>query len=243
MKNDKHVLVIDAGNTSIKVGWFKNDNLILVKRFSLKNLREIDIWLKSVPNYEAIMSSVLSDHDTFQVKEIFNNCEIVTSETDFPIQLDYETKNTLGIDRICNAVYAFVHSNTDHAVTIDIGTCVKFDLTGIDGHYLGGSISPGIHLRYKALNDYTGKLPLISNKTATKLVGTTTDSCIHSGVINGLRGELSTMMKEYSEQFLSLTFFMTGGDASSFELVSKNDIFADENLTLRGLYEIYKHNA
>ncbi len=243
MKNDKHVLSIDAGNTSIKAGWFINGQLNSVKRFSIKNLKEFEKWLKNIPNYDAILSSVLSDTDTNKLKSNVDNCHLITSDTDFPIKLDYTTRGTLGIDRICNAVYANAHSKTKHAVTIDIGTCVKFDLIDTSGHYLGGSISPGIHLRYKALNDYTGKLPLISNKTATNLVGTSTDSCIHSGVINGLRGELSSMMNEYRDLFKSLTFFMTGGDASSFELVSKNDIFADENLTLRGLYEIYKHNA
>ena len=243
MKNDKHVLSIDAGNTSIKVGWFINGQLNSVNRFSSINLTEIENWLEKHSNYEVILSSVLSENATEKLVLLLKNCLLVTTETDLPIKLDYKTKVTLGIDRICNAVYAHSHSKTKQAVTIDIGTCVKFDLIDSSGLYLGGSISPGIDLRYKALNDYTGKLPLLSNKSAIHLVGTSTDSCIHSGVINGLRGELYTMMNEYRDLFPSLTFFMTGGDASSFELVSKNDIFADENLTLSGLYEIYKHNA
>ncbi len=243
MKKDKHVLSIDAGNTSIKVGWFINGQLNSVNRFSLKKLIFFKEWLISVPNYNAILSSVLSDDDTQRLISLLDNCLLVTSETEIPVQLDYETKHTLGIDRICNAVFSASHSKTDYCVTIDIGTCVKFDLTGPEKHYFGGSISPGIHLRYKSLNDYTGKLPLISNKSRAKLVGIDTASCIHSGVMNGLRAEISTMMNEYREQFPSLTFFMTGGDASNFDLVSKNDIFADENLTLKGLYEIYKYNA
>jgi type III pantothenate kinase len=243
MKNDKHVLAIDAGNTSIKVGWFINGQLISVKRFAFKKLEEIETWLDSVPEYDSILSSVLSDEDTSVLISKLDHCTLVTSKTEIPIVLDYKTKGTLGIDRICNAVYANAYSKTEYAVTIDIGTCVKFDLTGPNNHYLGGSISPGINLRYKSLNDYTGKLPLLSNKSTTNLVGTDTNSCIHSGVMNGLRAELTLMMDEYREQFQGLTFFMTGGDATNFDLVSKNDIFADENLTLKGLYEIYKYNA
>ena len=243
MKVDSHVLAIDAGNTSIKVGWFINGHLKKVERFRLNFLNEFENWLNNHSEYKAILSSVLSNRDTEKIVSILDNCFLVTSETELPLILDYETKHTLGIDRICNAVFSSTHTNSDYCATIDIGTCVKFDLTGPNKHYLGGSISPGIHLRYKSLNDYTGKLPLISNKSRANLVGIDTASCIHSGVMNGLRAEITMMMDEYRAQFPGLTFFMTGGDASNFDLVSKNDIFADENLTLKGLHEIYKHNA
>lgn len=243
MKVDSHVLAIDAGNTSIKVGWFINSHLKMVERFSLKFLKEFENWLKNHQEYKAILSSVLSDEDTEKIISLLDNCILVTSETELPLVLDYETKHTLGIDRICNAVFSASNKASDYCVTVDVGTCVKFDLIGPNNHYLGGSISPGIHLRYKSLNDYTGKLPLISNKSRANLVGTDTASCIHSGVMNGLRAEITLMMDEYRAQFPGLTFFMTGGDASNFDLVSKNDIFADENLTLKGLHEIYKHNA
>jgi len=243
MKVDNKVLVIDAGNTSIKVGSFINGHLKTVEIFNLKNLDLFEKWLCTHAKYNAIVSSVLSNEDTKRLTCLLESYTLVTAETKLPIKLDYKTKHTLGVDRICNAVYSGTYSKTDYCVTIDIGTCVKFDLTGPNQHYIGGSISPGIQLRYKSLNDYTGKLPLITTKAKTKLVGNDTNSCIHSGVMNGLKAEITMMMAEYRVQFPSLTFFMTGGDASHFDLVSKNDIFADENLTLKGLYEIYKHNA
>jgi type III pantothenate kinase len=240
---NNNVLAIDSGNTSIKVGWFINGQLKTIETFNLNFLIPLKNWLKNHTKYNAIMSSVLSEEDTKKVIDLLDNCLLVTSDTELPVKLDYETKHTLGIDRICNAVYSVSHSKTDYCVTIDIGTCVKFDLTGPDKNYIGGSISPGVQLRYKSLNDYTGKLPLISNKSRANLVGKDTASCIHSGVMNGLRTEITMMMQEYRAEFPSLTFFMTGGDASNFDLVSKNDIFADENLTLKGLHEIYKYNA
>ena len=119
----------------------------------------------------------------------------------------------------------------------------KTSSTNSNREYLGGSISPGIDLRYKSLNDYTGNLPLLSNKSTTKLVGEDTNMSIQSGVINGINAEINGFMSSYAEQFDDLTFFVTGGDASFFELHSKNDIFANENLTLLGLFEIYRHNA
>ena len=132
---------------------------------------------------------------------------------------------------------------TENGLCIDIGTCIKFDLVTKKGHYKGGSISPGIDLRYKSLNDYTGKLPLLSNKSNTGLVGNDTETSIQSGVMNGMNAEIYGLIKMYSKQISDLTFFMTGGDARYFDFDSKNDIFADENLTLIGLYEVYKYNA
>ena len=243
MENDKKVLVIDAGNTSVKAGYFYNDSLIEVKRFSFHDLKKLLIWSKSLGSHQTVLSSVLTKSDTKTVLDLFENCFVVSNETQLPFTINYSNPKTLGIDRICNAAYIFFNSKTESVVSIDIGTCIKFDLISKTKGYLGGSISPGIDLRYKSLNDYTGNLPLLSNKTAPKLVGTSTELSIGSGVMNGLKHEIISMMEQYRADFSDLTFFMTGGDASFFDFEPKNDIFADENLTVKGLYEIYKHNA
>jgi type III pantothenate kinase len=243
MDNDKKVIAIDAGNTSVKAGYFNNDCLIEVRRFSLKEIDKLSIWVNSIGNPETVMSSVLSKIETKVILDLFKNCFLISNETKFPFDINYSSAKTLGIDRICNAAYLFVHSKTPFAACIDIGTCLKFDLIHKTKGYLGGSISPGIDLRYKSLNDYTGNLPLLSNKTIPKLVGTSTELSITSGVLNGMKHEIISMIEQYRMEFLDLTFFMTGGDTSFFDFESKNDIFADENLTVKGLYEIFKHNA
>lgn len=243
MENNKKVLVIDAGNTSVKAGYFNADRLIEVQRFTMKELKKLSIWTNSLGNPPSALSSVLSKAETNAILNLFENCFVVSNDTQFPFKINYSSPNTLGIDRLCNASYILKHSTTQFAVSIDIGTCIKFDLVEMTKGYLGGSISPGIDLRYKSLNDYTGNLPLLSNKTAPKLVGTSTELSIGSGVLNGLKHEIISMMEQYRADFSNLTFFMTGGDASFFDFEPKNDIFADENLTVKGLYEIYKHNA
>ncbi len=243
MENDTKVLVIDAGNTSLKAGYFYNDNLIEVKRFSLYELKKLSNWAESLGNLQIVLSSVLDLSETTSILNLFKNSVVVSNDTPLPFKINYLNSTTLGIDRICNATYLFVNAKTENAVSIDIGTCIKFDFISKTNGYLGGSISPGIDLRYKSLNDYTGNLPLLSNKTTSKLVGTSTELCITSGVMNGLKHEIISMMEQYRLEFNDLTFFMTGGDASFFDFEPKNDIFADENLTVKGLYEIYKHNA
>ena len=134
--------------------------------------------------------------------------------------------------------------NKNHAsVSIDIGTCIKFDFVDENGNYKGGSISPGIDLRYKTLNDYTGNLPLVNDKSKTELVGNSTINSIKSGVLNGIQAELNHFIYLYSKEYQDLTFFVTGGDAVYFDFPLKNNTFVDENLTLKGLYKIYVFNA
>ena len=240
METERKLLIIDAGNTSIKVAEFIDDNLVRVNRFSKA---ELELNYGNDSQTKAVISSVLSNKDTQNIAQLFSTRLLITSETPLPFDLTYESKGTLGIDRICNAAYATSKMTTEHAVIIDIGTCVKFDIVHKENGYLGGSISPGLNLRYKSLNDYTGKLPLLSDKSELPLIGIDTNTSMRSGVVNGLKGELMQFIEEYKSLFSDLTFFVTGGDARYFDLDSKNDIFADRNLTLKGLYEIYKFNA
>lgn len=242
MSAENQVLAIDAGNTSVKAGLFIHEQLTEVRRFSLTNLDELEKWSRAAQCSTVVLSTVLSLEDTEKITSRFNEPMVISNETPLFFELIYNSK-TLGIDRICNAAFMAAKSKSEYTVTIDIGTCIKFDLFHTNEGYLGGSIAPGIALRYKSLNDYTGNLPLLSNKTRTKLVGNDTFSCIHSGVMNGIQAEIQGMTDQYIVGFKDLTFFVTGGDASFFDIHSKNDIFADENLTLKGLFEIYKHNA
>ncbi|MCJ8289975.1 MAG: type III pantothenate kinase [Crocinitomicaceae bacterium] len=239
---NKTVFIIDAGNSSIKVARFNSNQLIEVQRFPKDDLSKIKDFISTNKGQYAL-SSVLSKKETKNIIE--TNSEIILLETDTNVdmKINYGTTNTLGMDRLCNAVFAYNRMKTDYAVALDIGTCIKFDLVHKTEGYIGGSISPGIDLRYKALNDYTGKLPLLSNKTRPEHVGTSTNLSIQSGVMNGINAEINEMIEQYRERFSSLTFFVTGGDARNFDIPSKNDIFADENLTLIGLHEIYQQNA
>lgn len=243
MDSENKVLAIDAGNTSVKAGYFLNGELIEVKRFSLSEVQNLSEWSRSCGISKIILSSVLNVKNTKTLSQLFDFCLIVDADTPLPIPILYESPKTLGRDRVCNAAFIYLHSKTEYAVSIDMGTCIKFDLVHTSNGYIGGSISPGVDLKYKALNDYTGNLPLVSNKTMASFVGKNTSASIQAGVLNGTKAEIEGMIVQYKEQYKDLTFFMTGGDASFFDIHSKIDIFADENLTIKGLYEIYKYNA
>ena len=93
------------------------------------------------------------------------------------------------------------------------------------------------------MNDYTGKLPLIKDRISSDLIGNNTLNSMRSGVINGIKAEIDQFIDLYSQQYQDLTFFVTGGDAVYFDFPFKNNIFVDENLTLKGLHQIYLVNA
>ena len=242
MKHRNITAVVDAGNTAIKLAIFKNDALVKVLHTEDMVLQPLIDALFPDEDYDTAICSVRSEKDTAELAASFNNPFIIDSHTPVPFKNNYKAE-TLGTDRLANAAFLYENCPTSAGVTIDIGTCIKFDILHLEKGYLGGSISPGIDLRYKALNDYTGKLPLLSGKGTTDLVGTDTTTSIQSGVINGMKAEIEGLIAAYSKRFSDLTFFVTGGDAKNFDIHSKNNIFADENLTLRGIYKIFKHHA
>jgi len=237
------VFVVDAGNTAIKIGVFKNGELIEIHRFADENMAKISELYERFNFPPSILSSVLNSADTNTLMQQFEKCLLVDASMTFPIHLNYNTPETLGIDRICNAIACATAKPNHSVVCIDIGTCIKFDFVDKSNTYQGGSISPGIALRFKSLNDYTANLPLLKEISKINIVGKSTVESILSGVMNGIQAEINGIMQNYQDEFDDLTFFMTGGDLQYFDFPIKNNIFVDYNLTLKGLYQIYLRNA
>lgn len=238
----KYLVVADAGNTSIKFAVFMNGFIQDV--FRIKYL-ELEKWLleqQSWKSYECILASVVGDEIKNVLEKNFQTVHEISLLHKLPFNNLYQSP-TIGLDRICNAAAIAMIAPQKNAVAIDIGTCIKFDFVDSDGNYHGGSISPGINLRYKSLNDYTEKLPLLNDKSKACLIGNSTHDSIHSVVINGIQAELNDLIQQYQNKIHDLTFFVTGGDANRFDFSRKNNIFANENLTLTGLYYVYLQNV
>ena len=166
-----------------------------------------------------------------------------STSTPIPIENLYLTKDTLGVDRLANAVAANSIFPQRNVLVVDCGTCVKYDFVNHKNQYLGGSISPGLQMRFKALNQFTGKLPLLKPEAHPSLIGDSTETAITSGVINGLVAEIKGVIKSYTSIYENLTVILTGGDASFFDKELKSNIFVEPNLTLIGLNEILRYNT
>ncbi len=237
---NQRTYVLDAGNTSVKIGLFENGVLTDVQRVPTNDKSRWSKLHEIIPeNSVVVICSVASADFLSFVHSRTTNMTIIDVHSPLPIKNTYLTPQTLGMDRLCNAVAIHAMKRTKNAVAIDIGTCIKFDLVE-DNQYIGGSISPGIKLRYKALHDFTAKLPLIDTHCQESIIGRNTVTSMAAGVMHGIVSEITGMMDKYRSAFGDdLTFFMTGGDANYFDFEGKNDIFADPNLTLKGVYQIY----
>ena len=244
MEKDLIRTVVDAGNTRVKIAQFKGVDLASFQSFEWTS-EDLPVLLEQLSQTKTIYSSVADEQKNNWLQAHLKPELIFTQRTSVPIDLRaYQTISTLGTDRIANAVAAHHFSKTSHALVVDCGTCIKFDFIE-EENYLGGSISPGFQMRFNALHDYTGKLPLIQpkNDRTVPALGNSTSSSIQSGVVNGLIHEINGFINHYTKKYSNLTIFLTGGDANLFDLHNKNTIFVDSYLTLKGLYLILKYNG
>jgi type III pantothenate kinase len=243
MKNSEYY-VVDAGNSRTKVAHYYNDELRGVQIFSIDEDAERKETFKKIKSNYSILSSVLSEEKKKQVINDLQPTIVLSDTTSLPISIaSYKTPKTLGADRIANVVAGYSLSKQQNTLVIDIGTCVKFDFIDASGNYQGGSIAPGMMMRFKAMHDYTGQLPLIDAPEEANLIGQSTFESMNTGVMVGMNAEIDGMIALYSQKFRPLTIFLTGGDHKRFDKGLKNSIFAENNLTLHGLYLILKHNV
>lgn len=235
--------VIDAGNTALKIITFSGEEIIEQEFFSWDEKNKIKSYLFQNKDFYRIVSSVIDAETKKWLIENSNPDIILNHDTSLPVSLkNYLTPQTLGADRIANAVAANHLSKTENALVIDIGTCIKFDFVS-NGEYMGGSISPGYSMRMKSMHHFTGALPLLELENSTPLIGKSTKESMMSGVLNGIHAEINGMIADYQLIDGELTIFLTGGDHKRFDKELKSGIFVDGNLTAKGLYLILKHNV
>lgn len=237
-------LAIDIGNSRIKVAVFNDDKLLNTQIFEKFDDKDLKFIFKKHAVKNSILSAVSTYHDGITTFLTANSKLIILdSKTPLPFKNQYKTPLTLGKDRIAAVAGAFAMFPQENALVFDVGTAITHEFINAEGEYLGGSISPGVRLRFKALNQYTSHLPLIEPEKIDYITGKSTKESILSGVMNGVRFEIEGLIKDYTEKYPNLKVLMTGGDAPSFETTLKSKIFAVPNLVLTGLNKILQHNA
>ena len=167
----------------------------------------------------------------------------LSHQTPVPVTMAYATPETLGMDRLAAVIGGREMYKERAVMVIDIGTCITYDYLDGEGVFHGGVISPGVELRYKAMHDYTARLPLLSDREPTVLVGDSTRAAMHSGVINGIVGEIEYMISQFLLKSPDLKVIITGGGAKTFETQIKADIFVALEIVLVGLNRVLDHNA
>ncbi|WBX73263.1 type III pantothenate kinase [Tenacibaculum pacificus] len=237
-------LIIDIGNTRGKLAVFEQDKLIEVIVFDKEKIvSEIKKNILKFSVSASIMSSVaiISEKTQNEIIELLHPV-FLNSQTKVPFKNCYGTPKTLGVDRIALAAAAVKMYPKKNVLVIDAGTCITFDFINNKNEYLGGAISPGIAMRYKALHHFTSKLPLLTLETSSNLIGINTNTSIHSGVINGVCNEIDGVIDQYKKKYGNLTVVLTGGDTYFLAKQLKSGIFAHPNFVLEGLHTVLKYN-
>lgn len=194
---------------------------------------------------QAILSSV-KPVDEELIRFLSQNFQLfieLDHHTPLPIENLYETPETLGKDRIAAAVGANELFPGQNILIIDAGTAITYDVVSEKNEFLGGNISPGLQMRFKALNHFTGKLPLINYSDEFQLIGRNTEEAIRDGVQNGILYEIERTIETFNRNYENLQIVMTGGDSIFFDKKLNYSIFVHFNLTLIGLNRILEHNA
>jgi len=243
-------LVADIGNTLTKIAVFEQDELLFASQYQQPDAHTANNILTNYTINKAIVSSVKGDEEEWltvlkgKVPVKYFNAEMTTG-----IRNHYLTPKTLGLDRLAAVVGAAHLYPGKNTLVIDGGTCIKYDFIDADANYSGGSISPGLNMRYKALNNYTAGLPLLKEDITFKPeFGNDTYTAILSGVQNGIKYELTGFIESYHKHEQQLNIVLTGGDSIFFDTLLKNSIFApyikiEPYLVLKGLNAaIQKHN-
>jgi type III pantothenate kinase len=236
-------LCLDFGNTRLKAALFKEHQLLQTFTLADHPVEQLQAIieqhrpeasiLSSVINHPAEMEAVLQKHTRFHK---------LSHLSKLPFTIPVGKPETVGTDRLAIAAAAVHLFPNQHILVIALGTCITYNFINKDHQLVGGSISPGMEMRFRAMHEYTAKLPLVKGDWNVPLIGYDTVSNMQSGVILGMSKEINGMIDAYKERFSNFNAVLTGGNLPFFESHLKNEIFADPELIFKGLYAISQVN-
>jgi len=237
-------LIIDTGNTRTKLALFQGSEMVAFSGFEGVGAKQIIQFCELNLLIKNAIVSTVKEYPS-EINEYLSqryNTVFFTHNTSVPITNKYCTPETLGKDRLAGVIGALRLIPASDILVIDAGTAITYDFATASGEYLGGAISPGITMRYKALHTFTDRLPLLDYFDDAQLIGDDTSTSIHSGVLNGTVAEMEGIIQHYRNLYPGLKIILTGGDHNYFDKRLKIKTFAAPNLVLEGLNLILDFN-
>jgi len=237
-------LIVDIGNTSTKLAVYKGRERVIVSRINDLNCEELEKALCGFKINKAIISSV-RELPPFITDLLFLNIphvHVLSHKSRLPFKVEYETPETLGADRLAGVAGAYLCFKGENILIIDTGTAITFDFL-CGSSYKGGNISPGINMRFKALNTFTGRLPLVKQSSDFSFPGRNTTDAILAGVIVGVTYEINEYIRTFKKEHKTIKVILTGGDSSFLkEKLSYNTSYMPD-IVIDGLNYILEYNA
>jgi type III pantothenate kinase len=236
-------ICFDFGNTRLKYAIFEQGRLLKEAVISDDSVLSIEAILQEFSPERSILSSVI-DHNA----EIEN---LLAEKTSFHklshlTRLNFTTPvgkpASIGADRLALVAAAVDLFPGKNNLAIGLGTCITYNFINKNHEFIGGGISPGMDMRFKSLEMFTAKLPLVKEDWNLPLIGYDTVTNILSGVIIGMAKEIDGFIEAYAERYDNFNVLLTGGNSTYFAPHLKKQIFADPNLIFKGLYAISEYN-
>jgi len=236
-------LCIDIGNTTTKTAVFNGDEIVDYQKFDNQETMFVSRLADeyNVDNIIVCSTIGITPEMKRQLDKYAKKVVIMSHNTPVPITNLYSTPETLGMDRLTAVVGAWAEKEGNDILVIDNGTAITYDFINSKGEYLGGNISPGVSLRFRALNEFTKKLPLINAEGMKPEFGINTETAIRCGVVDGVKMEIEGFINKLLVKYPYLLVFLTGGYIIDFDKSLKKRIFVDKLLVLRGLNKIMAH--
>ncbi|WP_153800240.1 type III pantothenate kinase [Foetidibacter luteolus] len=236
-------LCFDFGNTRLKCAVFNDallKDVIVLNDDSVSSVQQV---LNEYKPYKTLLSSVIKHNPEIETLLAANSAfHKLGHLSKLPVTTPVGKPETIGADRLA-LVTAAVHLHPKkHNLVIGLGSCITYNFVNKFHEFLGGSISPGLEMRFKAMHDHTALLPLVKPDWNFPLVGYDTRTNMLSGVILGISKEIDGIIEEYEERYSDFNVLLTGGDMPFFVPHLKKKIFADPYLIYKGLYAISEFN-
>ena len=233
----------DFGNTRLKCAVFRDRAIETVISLDNDDEQTILALVKQYAPSRSILSSVIDHNPALEtVLSEYTRFHILNHHSKTPVSTPVAKPETIGADRLAIVSAASAMFPGSHSLAIGLGTCITYNFINKHGEFLGGSISPGMEIRFKSLETFTAKLPLVKKDWNFPLSGYDTRTNILSGVLLGMAKEIDGIIDAYAERYTNLNVLLTGGDSAHFVRHLKNKIFADPNLIFKGLYAISELN-
>lgn len=236
-------LCLDFGNTRLKAAVFNQENLQEEISLADDSDETIGLLLEKYKPQRSILSSVVFHNEAMEL--------LLAKHTDFH-KLSYDSKinftipvgkpQSVGADRLALMAAAVHFFPAKNNLVIGLGSCITYNFINQYHQFLGGSISPGMDMRFKSMNDFTAKLPLVSADWNFPLIGYDTKTNLQSGVIVGIVNEIEGFIEKYDAKYGNFNVVLTGGNSAYFASQLKYEIFADHNFLFKGLYALSETN-
>jgi type III pantothenate kinase len=236
-------LCFDFGNTRLKAGVFEgdvfteeitlpNDEFFTIERL-LAIHKPTKIILASVIHHNPAIEKAMADAARFHKLSHFTKANFTT-----PVG----KPETIGADRLALSAAAVHFYPGKNNLVIGLGSCITYNFINQYHEFIGGSISPGMEMRFKAMQVFTAKLPVVHAEWNFPLIGYDTKTNMQSGVIAGITFEIDGFIDAYAAKYGNFNVVLTGGDSTYFAGQLKNRIFADSNFLFKGLYALSETN-